>query len=49
MEAGEHQPFHQRESKVQNSNTYWAQVKVAFDEHKLVDPNFNKVQFQRAV
>jgi hypothetical protein len=23
--------------------TYWARVKVALDEHKLVDPNFNMV------
>ncbi|XP_047080306.1 heavy metal-associated isoprenylated plant protein 3-like [Lolium rigidum] len=24
-------------------------VKVAFDEHNLIDPNFNKVQFEQAV
>jgi hypothetical protein len=26
-----------------NSGTYWARVNVAFDELKLLDPNFSKV------
>jgi hypothetical protein len=26
----------------QNYDTYWQQVKLAFDERKIVDPYFNK-------
>jgi hypothetical protein len=31
----------------QNSDTYLERVKVAFDEHKLLDPTFNKVHMDR--
>jgi hypothetical protein len=33
----------------QNSDTYWERVKVAFDECKLLDPDFNKVHMDRNV
>jgi hypothetical protein len=33
----------------QNFNTYWERVKVAFDERKLLDSDFNKVHMDRNV
>jgi hypothetical protein len=31
----------------QNFDTYWQRVKIAFDEHKIVDPYFNKTVMVR--
>jgi hypothetical protein len=31
----------------QNFDTYWARVKCAFDERKLVDPEFNTMHMDR--
>jgi hypothetical protein len=31
----------------QNFDTYWQLVKMAFDEHKIVDPYFNKTVMVR--
>ncbi|KAE8800523.1 putative methionyl-tRNA synthetase [Hordeum vulgare] len=31
----------------QNVNTYWKRVKMAFDEHKMVDPEFSSIHIDR--
>jgi hypothetical protein len=31
----------------QNYETYWQRVKLAFDERKIIDPNFNKTVMVR--
>lgn len=32
----------------QNTDTYWRRIKTAFDEHKLVDPDFANIHMDHS-